>query len=170
MRGLLLALLITLYPQAITAQALPAPAFTLKDLKGRSVRLSDYKGKVVLLNFWATWCAPCLAEMPGLARLQREYRRRGLQIIGVAYPDDDPRQIARVARQLRVPYPLLFGSRQTITSYQVSDVLPVTVIIDRNGNITDRILGTLEPDEFAGKVKPLLNSAVAASPAIARPG
>src|SRR5215470_6905836 len=67
-----------------------APQLELKNIEGHTLRLSDYRGKVVLLNFWATWCAPCRAEMPDLIKWQREYRRRGLQIIGVTYPPEDP--------------------------------------------------------------------------------
>ena len=78
------------FGQHAASQQGPAPAFELKDIKGRIVRLSDFKGKVVLLNFWATWCAPCRAEMPDLVRLQNEYQSKGLQVVGMTYPDYSP--------------------------------------------------------------------------------
>jgi thiol-disulfide isomerase/thioredoxin len=169
MTEILLSLLVALSPQTWEKQAETAPAFALKTIIGQTSSLSDYKGKVVLLNFWASWCAPCLAEMPELDRLQSLYQSRGLQVIGIAYPDDDPHAIDRVARKLAIQYPLLLGSMETIKSYEVSDVLPVTVIIDQHGNIRDRILGILEPEEFAGKVIPLLEKSATVSKELNEP-
>src|SRR5262249_8363363 len=80
-------LALTIFLQAAAPQ--PAPALSLKDTKGRTILLSNYKGKVVLVNFGATWCAPCLAEMPELQRLQQEYQKRGLQIVGISHPIDN---------------------------------------------------------------------------------
>ncbi len=120
------------------------------------MRLSDYKGKVVLLNFWATWCAPCLAEMPELVKLQREHRERGLRIIGVSHPTDTPAGIARTKKRLKISYQLLLGDEKTLSLFEFSDVLPQTIVIDREGKVRDRILGILELDEFKQKVKPLL--------------
>lgn len=133
-----------------------ATDFELKDLSGRSVRLSDYKGKVVLLNFWATWCPPCRAEMPELVLLQKEYQSRGLQIVGVTYPSYSRDDVRRLARNLKLNYPVLFGSRELAAKYEVGEVLPVTIVIDREGKIRDRILGILEPEEFEQSIKPLL--------------
>src|SRR5688572_26168281 len=84
---ILLAALFLFAPTVILGQDSPRSAdLTVKDIKGRYIRLRDYRGKVVLINFWATWCPPCRAEIPDLIRLQREYRSRGLQVIGVTYP------------------------------------------------------------------------------------
>jgi thiol-disulfide isomerase/thioredoxin len=133
-----------------------APSFALKDLRGRTVRLDQFKGKVVLLNFWATWCPPCRAEMPDLVKLQREYGDRGLQIAGITYPPERASRVRRLAGELKINYPLLFGTSEVASLYGVRDVLPVTVIVDREGRIRDRILGILTPEEFEQKVKPLL--------------
>ncbi len=138
------------------AQAMAAPDFELKDLNGRVVKLSDYKGKVVLLNFWATWCPPCRAEMPELVRLQKGDASQGLQILGVTYPSYKRDSVRRLARKLKLNYPVVFGSRELAGKYGVGEVLPTTVVIDREGKIRDRILGILEPEEFAHKVKPLV--------------
>jgi peroxiredoxin len=135
------------------------PAFSLKNTAGKTVRLSNYRGKVVLVNFWATWCAPCLAEMPELVKLQREHRARGLQIIGVAHPTDKAVQVMKTIRRLKVSYPVLFGDEKTLALFEVADVLPVTVIIDRSGKVRGRIIGILTPEEFDEQIKPLLRSA-----------
>lgn len=134
-----------------------APAFVVRDIRGRTARLSDYKGKVVLLNFWATWCAPCRAEMPDLIRLQNEYQSRGLQVIGMTCPDYRRSDVSRIASTLKLNYPILLASRELAEKYGVSDVLPSTIVIDRTGKIRARILGILEPEEFEQSVRPLLD-------------
>ena len=133
-----------------------APSFTLKDIRGRHARLSDYKGKVLLINFWATWCAPCQAEMPALVELQKEYQARGLQIIGVTYPPERRSAVRRVMRRFKLNYAMLFGTRLMTDAYDIGEVLPVTIVVDRNGKIRERILGMLEPEDFKEKVAPLL--------------
>ena len=133
-----------------------APTLSLKDIRGRTVRLSDYKGRVVLLNFWATWCPPCRAEMPDLVKLQREYARQGLQVVGVTYPPETVSRVRRFARRLGVNYPIALGTRATKSLFANTDTLPITVVIDRDGNIRDTIEGIMLPEEFEQKVKPLL--------------
>lgn len=165
MLDLILAILLVFQPvfashqvtagQLAAAQAEVAPAFQLKDLRGRTIRLSDYKGKVVLINFWATWCAPCQAEMPELVKLQREYASRGLQVIGITCPPERRGNVRRVAQKFRLNYPVLFGTREITRIYEAEDVLPVTIIVDRDGNVRGRIPGILEPEEFKEKVATL---------------
>jgi thiol-disulfide isomerase/thioredoxin len=133
-----------------------APALALRDLQGRSLRLSDYKGKVVLLNFWATWCPPCRAEMPDLVKMQREYGKRGLQVIGITYPPETVKGVRRFARRLGINSPVALGTKETKGLFDQSETLPLTIIIDRDGNIRDRIEGILLPEEFEQKIKPLL--------------
>lgn len=143
-------------PLAAYGQSQKAPAIALRDIQGRTLRLSDYKGKVVLLNFWATWCPPCRAETPDLVKIQREYQERGLQVIGITYPPEKVGEVRRFVRSLKINYPILLGRRATKTLFDQSETLPLTVIIDREGNIKDRIEGILLPEEFETKVKPLL--------------
>ncbi len=133
-----------------------APSLELKDLRGRTFRLSDYKGKVVLLNFWATWCPPCRAEMPDLVGMQREYGSRGLQVIGITYPPQERVEVRRFIRKLKVNYPVAFGTRETKALFDQGETLPLTVVIDREGNVRDLIQGILLPEEFEEKIKPLL--------------
>lgn len=140
----------------IFPQEAVAPQFALKDVNGRTVRLSDYQGKVVLINFWATWCPPCRAEMPDLVRLQREHGKEGLQIIGVTYPPEKKARVRRFARNLKVNYPIILGTREFKARFSLEETLPLTVIINRNGKVSDIISGILLPQEFDEKIKPLL--------------
>ncbi|HEU0173845.1 MAG TPA: TlpA disulfide reductase family protein [Blastocatellia bacterium] len=124
-----------------------AHQFALKDASGRIVRLKDYKGKIVVINFWATWCAPCLAEVREFVRLQRSYRNLGLQVVGVAYPPINPGRVRRLAVKSRINYPLLFGNRRIAKLYGVTDVLPVTIIVGRQGRLEGRIDGVTDLQE-----------------------
>jgi thiol-disulfide isomerase/thioredoxin len=155
-RAIALGILLILSPVAALAQSKKAPALALRDLRGRKVRLSDYKGKVVLLNFWATWCPPCRAEMPDLVKWQREYRGRDLQVIGITYPPTERREVRQFIRSIKVNYPILLGSIETKALFEQGETLPITVVIDREGNIQDLIEGILLPEEFEQKIKPLL--------------
>jgi thiol-disulfide isomerase/thioredoxin len=148
-------LFITL-PIIVAGQSEKAPALVLKDLRGRNLRLSDNKGKVVLLNFWATWCPPCRAEMPDLIKMQREYRSKGLQVIGVTYPPEEIKEVRQFIRKLGVNYPIALGTKETKTLFDETETLPVTIVIDRLGNVRERIEGILLPEEFEQKIKPLL--------------
>jgi peroxiredoxin len=133
-----------------------APSLTLKSIQGRTLSLSNYRGKVLLLNFWATWCPPCRAEMPDLVRMQREYGTRGLQVIGITYPPETLGEVRRFVRKLKVNYPVALGTKETKALFDESETLPLTIVIDREGHIAERIEGILLPEEFEQKIKPLL--------------
>ena len=129
---------------------------TLKNVNGRSLRLNNYRGKVVLINFWATWCPPCRAEMPELIRLQRVHAAQGLQIIGINYPPEPKDRVRRFASSVKVNYPIVLGTRKFKDSFTSEDTLPLTVVMNRDGTVTDIISGILLPQEFDEKIKPLL--------------
>lgn len=129
---------------------------TLKDINGRRIRLSDYRGKVVLINFWATWCPPCRAEIPDLIKLQRDYESRGLQVIGVTYPPQKLAEVLRFVRRAKVNYPIALGAKKTKLLFSSSETLPMTIVIGTDGGIQDIIEGILLPEEFEQKIKPLL--------------
>jgi thiol-disulfide isomerase/thioredoxin len=157
LRVVVFVMLLAMLPVVASGQGNKAPALALKDVRGRTVRLSDYKGKIVLLNFWATWCPPCRAEMPDLIKLQRRYRSRGLQVIGITYPPEEIGEVRQFIRKLKVNYPVALGTKEAKTLFDESDTLPVTIIIDRQGSVHDRIEGILLPEEFEQKIKPLLH-------------
>jgi thiol-disulfide isomerase/thioredoxin len=154
---ILLLILVASSAVALSQEREKAPALVLRDLRGRPSRLSDYRGKVVLLNFWATWCPPCRAEVPDLVRWQREYRGGGLQVIGVTYPPTNLARVRRFVRRQRVNYPVLLGTHATKALFATGETLPMTIVVDREGYVRERIEGILLPDEFEEKVKPLLD-------------
>jgi thiol-disulfide isomerase/thioredoxin len=144
------------FPIAAVAQT-PAPkTLRLKDINGRIISLSDYKGKVVLVNFWATWCVPCRTEIPDLIKLQRQYRDQGLQIVGVTFPPERISEVRAYAKKLRINYSIVLGTKATKADFTPSETLPMTVVIDSEGTVRDVIEGIMYPDEFEQKVKPLL--------------
>ncbi len=147
-------LLILLLLQPLIAQPKAAPDWKLKDITGRSIRLHNYKGKVVLLNFWATWCSPCLAEIPELVKWQSKYS--GLQIIGITYPPQTRPEIRRFARKLKINYPIIQGTTELKSFFTTSETLPWTIVVDAAGNIHSHIEGILDEIEFAEKIEPLL--------------
>ena len=144
-------------PIVVVGQDRQAPEVVLKNFSGQLVRLDSYKGKIVLLNFWATWCPPCRAEMPDLVKWQRQFQGKGLQVVGITYPPTKVRDVRQFTRRIKVNYPILLGSKDTKVLFDSSDTMPVTIILDRNGMVKDRIEGIILPEEFAQKVKPLLN-------------
>lgn len=149
------ALLIFL-PAGVLQEKTTAPQLKLKDLDGRTVQLSDYAGKVVLINFWATWCPPCRAEMPDLIKLQHEYGAAGLQIIGITYPPEQKTRVRRFASSLQVNYPIVLGTRELKARFSSEEILPLTVVINRDGKVSEIISGILLRGEFDEKIKPLL--------------
>jgi thiol-disulfide isomerase/thioredoxin len=156
MRNILLLVLLMSSFVPAAAQSPSVSALRLKDIYGRTLSLSDYKGKVLLVNFWATWCIPCRAEIPDLIKLQRQYRNQGLRIVGVTYPPERISEVRAYMRRLRVNYPIAIGTKATKTDFTQSETLPMTVVIDSTGTVRDVIEGIVYSDEFDQKVKPLL--------------
>jgi peroxiredoxin len=139
-------------------QGVPAPDFTLPSLDGRKVKLSDFRGKAVLLNFWATWCPPCKVEMPWFEDLQKQYAQDGLVVLGVAMDDSEPATIAKFASQLGVNYPVLLGTDQVSDDYGDVQYLPTTFYIGRDGTIVDKMTGLLDRKDIENAVKKTLST------------
>jgi peroxiredoxin len=110
-----------------------APDFSLKDADGKTVHLSDYKGKVVLLDFWATWCGPCRIEIPWFIDMERQNKDKGFEVLGVAMDDERLGSRQAVPRQMKVNYRVVIGNDQTAREYGGVDALPTTFLIDRAG-------------------------------------
>ena len=111
-----------------------APDFALKSSTGENLRLSEYRGEVVMVNFWATWCGPCRQEMPLLDELYQRYQRVGFNLLGVNI-DDDSRRAMQMIEELGVNFPVLFDDRKEVSKLYEVDAMPVTVLIDREGNV-----------------------------------
>ena len=133
-----------------------APDFTLQSLDGKTVHLSDFRGKGVLLNFWATWCQPCKIEMPWFAELQKQYGPQGLQILGVAMDDAGPEEIGKFAHDLGVNYPILVGQEAVGNAYGGVQFLPATFYIGRDGKVLDKVFGLKGRGEIEDSVKKAL--------------
>ena len=156
MNKIIIAVLVLFMPVVTFGQDSQPAQLTVRDIHGRYIRLSDYRGKVVLINFWATWCPPCRTEIPDLVKLQRDYRSRGLQVIGVTYPPQKLAEVRRFVRIAQVNYPIGLGSKETKLLFTTSEALPTTIVIGTDGRIRDIIEGILLPEEFEQKIKPLL--------------
>jgi len=134
------------------------PGFTLTDVKGEPVSVSVYDGELLLINFWATWCAPCVEEMPMLSELQERYEDRRFQVLGIAI--DDPAKAADFAEDLGVAYPILVGRADAVLVGRDygnrAGMLPYSVLVDRDGTILWSHLGALVPAELENRVKQAL--------------
>ena len=136
----------------------PAPDFTLDSLNGKSIRLSDFRGKAVLLNFWATWCGPCKIETPWLVELQNQYGSQGLQVVGIAMDDSSKEDIAKFAKDMGVNYPVLIGKEAVGDAYGGVPALPESFFIGRDGKIVDRIIGLKGRAEIEDSIKAALKT------------
>ena len=118
-----------------------APEFTLQDGNGQTVRLSDYKGKVVLLDFWATWCGPCKIEIPWFMEFEQQFKDRGFAVLGVSMDDDGWKVVNPYVKNMKINYRVLLGNDQVGALYGGLDSLPTTFLIDRQGKIVARHIG-----------------------------
>lgn len=132
-----------------------APSFVRADLTGKQIDLDDYRGKVVLLNFWATWCAPCQVELPRFAEWQKEYETDGLQIIAVSM-DDDAAPVRKTASKLKLNFPVIMGDEKLGAQYGRILGLPVTYLIARDGTIRAKFKGEADLRVMEKHIKKLL--------------
>jgi thiol-disulfide isomerase/thioredoxin len=130
-----------------------APDFDLQTLDGKNLKLSDLRGKAVLLNFWATYCGPCKIEMPWFVELQKEYGPQGFQIVGVAMDDASTEEIAKFVKEMGVNYPILIGKESVGQSYGGVGVLPTTFFLDRDGKVIAREFGLQSRSVFVDHIK-----------------
>jgi cytochrome c biogenesis protein CcmG/thiol:disulfide interchange protein DsbE len=138
----------------------PAPEFELPDLNGNPVHLSSFRGKAVVLNFWASWCAPCRREMPWFVDFQKEYGPRGLQIIGVSLDDGGRNAIVSLVRKMGVDYIVLLGDSHVSSLYGGVEILPTTYYIAPDGSVRAFVNGVISKTEIERNIKELLGSGV----------
>jgi thiol-disulfide isomerase/thioredoxin len=134
----------------------PAPAWTLKDLAGKSVSLADFRGKVVVLDVWATWCPPCRAEIPHFIEIQNEYKDKGVTVVGISVDSTGPADVAQFVKDNGMNYPIVMADEATATAYGADQGIPTTVVIDKNGNVVARHLGLTDKDVFEDDIKKAL--------------
>ena len=136
-----------------------APDFALHDLQGHLVRLEEFRGKVVLVNFWATWCAPCRVEMPWLVELYARYRTQGLEILGVSVDDDQPDRVRRFVQDRQVKYRIVLEDDAVVDAYGGLRFLPQTFFIGRDGRILERTYGIRTKEELEADIRRALSTA-----------
>jgi thiol-disulfide isomerase/thioredoxin len=144
-------------PGSCDAKAQPANLnFTFKDIGNRKVPLSSFKGKVIILDFWATWCIPCKAEIPGFIELQKKHGDRGLQIIGLSVDDSLP-TAKKYADEMKMNYPVLLaeGKEDVLKAYDPIPSIPVSVVIGRDGKICSKHIGIAAMDVFEKEIASL---------------
>ena len=137
-------------------KGLPAKDFSLKDLSLKKVSLSEFRGKVVLLNFFATWCPPCRLEIPELVKIYQQNKNRGLVVLGVSLDKDAvPFMLKTFVKEMKITYPVLMGTEEVADSYLITGV-PVTVVITKEGTVHKRFEGLASPDQLDKALKDLL--------------
>jgi cytochrome c biogenesis protein CcmG/thiol:disulfide interchange protein DsbE len=168
-RGELIAAPDTGLPQYVSPlKGKAAPGFVLEDLSGKRVSLGSYKGKAVLVNFWATWCAPCKIETPWIVELRDKYASQGFEVLGVSADDlnrDDPKElakdkleIAQSAQKLHIDYPVLIDGGSLDKPYGGLDELPMSFFVDRKGTVVVAEVGLTSKDDIEGNIKRALGN------------
>jgi peroxiredoxin len=146
----------------------PAPQFSLEDLAGKKVSLADYKGKAVLINFWATWCGPCKIETPWLVDLRNQYAAKGFEILGVSTDELDrsdakmfsseKKEISDFVQKMHMPYPVLIEGDSISKPFGGLDAMPTSFFVDRNGKIVAATMGISSKDDIEANIKKALGS------------
>ncbi|MGB8772332.1 MAG: TlpA disulfide reductase family protein [Candidatus Korobacteraceae bacterium] len=134
-----------------------APDFSLQDLDGQPLKLANYRGKVVLLDFWATWCAPCRDEIPHFVEIQDKYREQGLQVIGISM-DDGPKPVREFYQQFKMNYPVALGNEKLAQAYGGVLGLPVTFLIGRDGRVVSKYIGEVQVPTLEQAIQSLLRA------------
>lgn len=133
-----------------------APKWSLPRIDGSTLTSDELKGKVVVLDFWATWCPPCRAEIPGYVEMQQQYADQGLVIVGVSLDQAGPKVVKEFAEKMGINYPLVMGDQDVVSAFGGVRAIPTTFLIDRDGQIRHRKVGAMERAEYEPIIKSLL--------------
>ena len=136
----------------------PAPDFTLMDVNGKPVKLSDFKGKVVLLNFWATWCGPCKVEIPWFMEFEQKFKDQGLVVLGVSMDEEGWSIVKPYLESAKVNYRVVIGTDRVGQMYGGVDSLPTTFMLDREGKIANTHIGLIAKREYQDEINQLLSA------------
>ena len=145
-----------------SAQQQKAPNFSLKSADGKTYQLSQLKGKVVIVNFWATWCGPCRREIPDFIEAYKKYKNQGLEIIGVSVDEDGWTKVKPFVTENKINYPVVLMDSKIVSDYGNFNAIPTTFVVDKNGNIVDTHTGVMTMSQLESKIQPLLKSKPAA--------
>ena len=141
-----------------TAQLKKAADFSLKSADGKSYELKKYRGKVVIVNFWATWCGPCRKEIPDFIEAYKKYKDKGLVIIGISVDKDGWSAVPPFIEESKINYPIVLANEQVVETYGGIEAIPSTFIVDKNGYIADQHIGMMSLKELETKLQPLLKT------------
>jgi peroxiredoxin len=138
------------------AQRKPAPNFSLKDADGNAVNLADYRGKVVLVNFWATWCGPCEAEIPWFIEFEKKYKDQGFAVLGVSMDDDGWKSVRPYVASHKINYRIMIGSEVVSQQFGEIESLPTSFVLDREGRIASNHIGLVDKVDYQNEIVKLL--------------
>lgn len=140
-----------------TGKAAKAPEFKLTEIDGKEIKLSDYKGKIVILDFWATWCGPCRRGIPDLVSLQKEYKDK-LVVIGISLDkvSGTDKDVKGFMKEYKINYPVIWGNEKVTKDYGDIQAIPTSFVIDQKGNIVDKHVGLVPKEAYVSQIKSLL--------------
>jgi thiol-disulfide isomerase/thioredoxin len=140
----------------IDPPARKAPGFALADVTGNSVDFSQFEGKVVLVDFWATWCPPCRRSIPDLAELHQKYSGKGFAVVGISLDQTGSEKVAVFSKQMQIPYTIVMGNPKVADDWKIGPSIPVAFLVDRNGEIVDRFVGYQDKSALEERIQKFL--------------